>query len=181
MLDFIKRIRRNQVLRDLKASPRDKKIDNIEEVRTIGVICRLDSEQNWNILHHFAKVMENRGKEVHIVALLPKDQELNYVITHQHTYICRTKTDFNIWGMPTDEALEPFNCRSYDLLISTFDDDDFFAKYVLLRTNASLRAGYIPMGDEDPELFDMTIRGEGTLDLKYLFNNIIEYLGMIKK
>ena len=181
MLDFIKKMRRNQVLRDLMAAPRDKKIDNIEEVRTIGVICRLDNEQNWNILHHFAKVMENRGKEVHFIALLPKDQELNFVITHQHTYICRPKTDFNIWGIPAGDAMEQFTERDYDLLIDTFGDDDFFSKYVLLSTTASLRAGYIPVGADDTELFDLAIRGEGILDLKYLFNNIIEYLGMIKK
>lgn len=181
MLEFIKKMRRNQVLKDLMAEPREKKIDNIEEVKTIGVICRLDSEQNWNILNHFAKVMENRGKEVHFIALLPKDQEINFVITHQHTYICRSKSDFNIWGMPSNEALEPFTRRSYDLLIDTFGDDDFFARYVLLRTTASLRAGYIPMGYDEPDVLDFSIRGEGILDLKYLFNNIIEYLGMIKK
>ena len=181
MLDIIKKMRRNQIIRDLMATPRDKKIDNIEEVRTIGVICRLDSEQNWNILHHFAKVMEDRGKEVHLIALLPKELELNYVITHNRTYICRQKSDFNMWGVPTGEAFEQFTSRSYDLLIDTFGDDDFFARYMLLATGANLRAGYVPVGDDDTNLFDLAIRGEGILDLKYLFNNVIEYLGMIKK
>ena len=181
MFDFIKKIQRNRILRDLMATPRDKKIDNIEEVRTIGVICRLDSEENWNILHHFAKVMENRGKDVCFIALLPKDQELNFVITHQNTHICRMKSDFNVWGLPNDEVLEPFINHNYDLLIDTFGDDDTFSKYVMLRTTANLRAGYMPMGGGDSEMYDLTIRGEGVLDLKYLFNNIIEYLGMIKK
>ncbi len=181
MLEFVKNIRLKKVIRDLMSAPREKKIDNIEEVRTIGVVCSLDNEQNWNILHHFAKVMENRGKEVYFVALLPKEQELDFVVTHQHTYICRAKTDFNFWGLPTDESLEPFTCRSYDLLIDTFGDDNFFAKYVMLKTTASLRAGYVPMGTDDTELLDFAIRGDGILDLKYLFNNVIEYLGMIKK
>ncbi len=35
---------------------------------------------------------------------------------------------------------------------------------------------------EDPsEIFDLIIRGDGRLELKNFFNNIIEYLGMIKK
>ena len=181
MLDFIKKIRRDKVIRDLMATPRYKKIDNIEEVRSIGVVCRLTDEQNWNLLHHFAKVMENRGKEVHFIAYLPKDEEIDFVITHQNTHICRAKTDFNMWGLPNDDALEPFTCRSYDLLIDTIGDDDFFSKYVMLSTTAGLRAGYLPTGTDDSGLLDLTIRGEGTLDLKYLFNNIIEYLGMIKK
>ena len=72
MFDFIKDIHRKKVIRDLKAAPREKKIDNIDEVKTIGVICRLSDEQNWNILHHFAKVMENQGKQVFFIALLSK-------------------------------------------------------------------------------------------------------------
>ena len=56
MSNFIKELHRKKVIRSLINAPRDKKIDNIQEVKTIGVICRLDNEQNWNILHHFAKV-----------------------------------------------------------------------------------------------------------------------------
>ena len=55
MLDFIKEIRRKQIIRDLKHVQRDKRIENIDEVKTIGLICRLDNEQNWNVLYHFAK------------------------------------------------------------------------------------------------------------------------------
>jgi hypothetical protein len=35
---------------------------------------------------------------------------------------------------------------------------------------------------EDPsEIFDLIIRGDSTVELKGFFNNVIEYLGMIKK
>jgi hypothetical protein len=48
----------------------------------------------------------------------------------------------------------------------------------MAKSNSS---GYVPMGTDDTELLDFAIRGDGILDLKYLFNNVIEYLGMIKK
>ena len=85
MLEFIKNLRRKKIIRDLKAAPRDKRIDNIQEIQTIGVICQLDTEQNWNILYHFAKVMENQKKKVHIIAM--QDQDINFVVTHQATSI----------------------------------------------------------------------------------------------
>ena len=97
MLEFIKNIRRKQIIRDLKAAPRDKRIDNIQEIKSVGVICKLDTEQNWNILYHFAKVMENQGKTVHIIAV--QDGDINFVVTHQSTTICRSKTDLNFWGL----------------------------------------------------------------------------------
>ena len=181
MANFIKEIHRKKIIRDLKNAPRDKKIDNIEEIKTIGVICRLDNEQNWNILHHIAKVMENQGKKVHIIALLPKDQDLGFVITHQSTHICRSKTDFNVWGLPNAEAIKPFIERHYDLLIDTIGEENFFAQYVALRTNASLKVVYATPSEDPSEVFDMIIRGDGAVDLKYFFNNVIEYLGMIHK
>ena len=115
MLEFIKNFRRKKIIRALKAAPRDKRIDNIQEVRSIGVICQLDTEQNWNILYHFAKVMENQGKKVHIIAM--QDQEISFVVTHQATSICRAKTDINFWGLPSNDSIKDFTSRHYDLLI----------------------------------------------------------------
>ena len=179
MLEFIKNFRRKRIIRDLKAAPRDKRIDNIQEVRSIGVICQLDTEQNWNILYHFAKVMENQGKKVHLIAL--QDQDINFVVTHQYTSICRSKTDINFWGLPSNSSIEDFTSRSYDLLIDTIGDENFFSQYIALRTTASLKIVYATPTEDPTEVFDLIIRGDGHVELKSFFNNIIEYLGMIKK
>lgn len=181
MLEFIKNIRRKQILRDLKNVERDKKIENIEEIRSIGLICRLDNEQNWNVLHHFAKVMENQGKSVNIMALLMQNQQLNFVVTHQATYICRTNTDFNFWGLPNSEVIRPFVDKHYDLLIDTIGEENFFSQYIALRTEADLKVVYATPAEDPTEVFDLIIRGDGQVELKGFFNNVIEYLGMIKK
>lgn len=181
MLDFVKDIHRKRLVRDLKSTPRDKKILNIDEVQSIGVVCRLDDEQHWNILHHFAKVMENQGKNVHIIALLQREQEIGFVITHQATSIVRAKTDTNFWGLPSGESIRPFVERHYDLLIDTIGADDFFAQYIALRTDASLKVVYANPEEDPSDVFDLIIRGEGQLELKDYFNNVIEYLSMIKK
>lgn len=179
MLEFIKNIRRKQIIRDLKAAPRDKRIDNIQEIHSLGLICRLDNEQNWTILNHFAKVMENQGKKVHIIAI--QEQEINFVVTHQATTICRSKTDLNFWGLPSAASIAPFVDNTYDLLIDTIGQDNFFAQYLALRTPASLKVVYATPAEDPTEIFDLIIRGDGNVDLKDFFNNIIEYLGMIRK
>lgn len=179
MLEFIKNFRRKQIIRDLKAAPRDKRIENISEIKTLGVICRLDNEQNWTILNHFAKVMENQGKEVHIIAL--QEDDINFVVTHQATTICRTKTDINFWGLPSAASIQDFVSNNYDLLIDTIGEENFFSRYLALRTTASLKVVYATPAEDPSEIFDLIIRGDGRLELKNFFNNIIEYLGMIKK
>ena len=179
MLEFIKNFRRKQIIRDLKAAPRDKRIENIQEIKTIGVICRLDSEQNWNILNHFAKVMENQGKKVHIIAI--QEQDINFVVTHQATTICRSKTDLNFWGLPSWNSIQEFAPNTYDLLIDTIGEENFFSQYLALRTPASLKVVYATPAEDPTEIFDLIIRGDGRVELKNFFNNVIEYLGMIKK
>ena len=179
MLEFIKNFRRRQIIRDLKAAPREKRIDNIQEIQSIGLVCRLSDEQNWNILYHFAKVMENQGKNVHIIAI--QDHDINFVVTHQHTTICRSKTDLNFWGLPSWDAIKPFASRHYDLLIDTIGQDNFFSQYLSLRTPASLKVAYATPTEDPSDTYDLIIRGEGNVELKDYFNNIIEYLGMIKK
>ncbi|MDY6372307.1 MAG: hypothetical protein SPL12_08470 [Bacteroidales bacterium] len=179
MLDFVKEIRRKQIIRDLKRVQRDKRIENIDEVKTIGLICRLDNEPNWNVLYHFAKVMENQGKKVYIIAL--QEQEINFVVTHRDTYICRTKNDINFWGLPSADSLKPFTSNHYDLLIDTIGEENFFSQYIALRTDASLKVVYATPSEDPTEVFDLIIRGDGRVELKGFFNNIVEYLSMIKK
>jgi len=179
MLEFIKNFRRKRIVRDLKTRPRDKRIDNIQEVKTIGVICQLDTEQNWSILYHFAKVMENQGKKVNIIAL--QDEDISFVVTHQATSICRAKTDINFWGLPSSDSIKEFTSRHYDLLIDTIGEENFFSQYIALCTNASLKIVYATPSEDPTDVFDLIIRGDGHVELKSFFNNIIEYLGMIKK
>lgn len=181
MLDFLKNIHRNRLIKELGSLPREKKIENIDQIKCIGIICIIQDEQQWNILHHFAKVMETQGKEVHIVALLQKDVELEFVITHQKTYLVREKTDLNFWGLPSHECIARFLDESFDVLINTIDDESFFSYYMVLKTNANLKVGYTNKHEGNLEPYDLVIKGEGRLDLKSYFNNIIEYLSMIKK
>lgn len=181
MLEFIKAIHRKRLIRDLKAAPRDKKIDNISQIRSIGIICRLDDEQQWNILYHFAKVMESQGKTVHIIALLQKEQEIGFVITHQATYIVRSKSDINFWGLPSYDSIKAFVEQSYDLLIDTIGEENFFSQYVALRTVANLKVAYATPAEDPSEVFDLIIRGDGQVELKDFFNNINRYLSMIEK
>ena len=179
MLEFIKNLRRKKIIRDIKAAPRDKLINNIQEVQSIGVICQLNTEQNWNILYHFAKVIENQGKKVHIIAF--QDEDINFVVTHKTTSICRAKTDINFWGLPSNDSIKEFTSRHYDLLIDTIGDENFFSQYIALRTESSLKIVYATPAEDPTEIFDLIIRGDGHVELKSFFNNIIEYLGMIKK
>ena len=50
-----------------------------------------------------------------------------------------------------------------------------------LCTNANLKVAYATPVEDPTETFDLIIRGDGQVELKGFFNNVIEYLSMIKK
>ncbi|MCR5821951.1 MAG: hypothetical protein K6F85_03415 [Bacteroidales bacterium] len=181
MLEFLKEHRRRRLLRQLKSVKRAKRIVNINDIKNIGVIFILGDESHWNILNHFARAMEHDGKRVKMIGLQPRNLELNYVITHRETYICHEKEDLDFWGVPRDEAISDFVDEHYDLLIDTTSDENFFSQYIALKTLADLKTVYAETTDEASELYDLIIRGKGQLELKGFFNNIVNYLGKIKK
>ncbi|MBR1799226.1 MAG: hypothetical protein IJ761_04930 [Bacteroidales bacterium] len=181
MLSYLKSFRQRRIIRNLKSNVRSKKIDNLSDLKTIGVICSLDTEPNWNILYHFAKVMEEQGKQVSFMALVPQGQEINFVVTHPSAFLCREKEDFNFWGMPSESSIAQFIAHHFDLLIDTIGDSNFFSQYVALRCNANLKVVYATPTEDPSEVFDLIIRGDGRVELKDYFNNVVKYLTMIRK
>ena len=97
------------------------------------------------------------------------------------THIVRSKSDLNFWGLPSYESIKPFVEQQYDLLIDTIGEENFFSQYVALRTTANLKVVYATPAEDPSEVFDLIIRGDGQVELKGFFNNVIEYLSMIKK
>ena len=90
-------------------------------------------------------------------------------------------TDFNFWGLPNADTIRPFIEQHFDLLIDTIGEENFFSQYIALCTNASLKVVYATPSEDPSEIYDLIIRGDGKVELKDFFNNIIEYLSMIKK
>jgi len=179
MLEPIKSYMQKKALRELRSVQRQTRIENIKDINTICVVCQLGEEQEWNVIAHFNKVMSQRGKTVSTIAI--QDKEINFVVADPQVCICHTKTDLNHWGIPREEVIHQAVSRHYDLLIDTLGSDRFFAQYIALRTDASLKAVYFTGNDEPTDIFDLIIRGEEPIDLKGYFNHVIEYLAMINK
>lgn len=177
-MDSFRNARRNKIIRKLMALPRDKRIDNIRDIRTIGVICRLDKESVWNGLCHFAKTLEDEGKTVHLVAF-QEEKRLPFTVTHQPTTILHLSHGLNLWGFPRRSRIAPFVSQRFDLLIDTVADPCQHSLYIALHTHASLKVAI--SAAEPCDAYDLFILTNNPMDTNTFLNNVIEYLGMIKK
>ena len=183
MLDFIKHWRQERLLRRLEHVERNKKIENIANIKTIGLIFHVGDENHWNLLYHFAKLMENDGKQIFMIGFHDAEPELDYIITHSNTILCKEKEDFDYWGLPKGDVSNKFVAQHYDILIDTTDEPNFFGQYLALKCDADLKICYASDNDieDNGRVFDMMIRGEGSLDLREYLNHVVKYLKMIKK
>ncbi|KWW29127.1 MAG: hypothetical protein AUK63_1683 [bacterium P3] len=183
MLEFIKDFRRRRLIKQLARTTRDKKIENIERLKDIGIVFTINGEQEWNLIYHFAQLMEQKGKRVVMVGLHPDNVQINFIVTHAQTIICREKDDLNFWGIPKNEVIARFTDQHFDVLIDTTDQPNFFGQYVALRSNADLKVTYTDEVEAtmNDNIFDMMIKGDGPIDLRDYLNQVVHYLKMVKK
>lgn len=183
MFDFFKNWQRKRILTQMKSVRRSKKIANINDVHTIGLVFTVGEESHWTLLYHFAKLMEDLGKKVMMIGLQEADTTLDYIITHSQTIICREKEDLDKLGFPKAGTVERFTNQHFDLLIDTTVEPNFFAQYVVLKTLADLKVTYADVNEEeyDDDIFDLTIQGEGSINHREYLNNVVQYLKMIQK
>lgn len=183
MLELIKDFKRRRMIRQMACAQRDKRIVNLEQVRNIGIVFTLSSEHEWNLLYHFAQLMENTGKKVVMIGLHPSNVQISFIVTHAQTIICRESEDLSWWGIPKDDVISRFTDQHLDVLIDTTDQPNFFGQYVALKSDADLKVTYTDEVEatRNDNIYDMMIKGEGPLDMRDYLNQVVHYLKMVKK
>ncbi|MBR6331132.1 MAG: hypothetical protein IKR79_05750 [Bacteroidales bacterium] len=181
---FLKKYQQRQ-LRNLLLTTRNKRIDNWDDIKTIGLIFTVGDSDRWNLIHRFITAQENRGKEVYLIGFQPYKYEINYIFSHTRTTICHEKDDFTRLGLPKEGVIDAFTDRHYDLVIDTTIQPDFFGKYVTARADANLKVGYTNNQSETDQglmdMYDMAIQGNGEMDFKDYIEQIVKYLTMVQK
>lgn len=172
-------------MRNLLLRQRDKRIENWENIKTIGLIFTVGDSDQWNLIHRFINAQESRGKEVYLIGFQRSDYQINYIFSHTRTVICHQKEDFNFVGLPKEGIIDGFISRHYDLVIDTTQQPDFFGKYVTAMSDADLKVGYTNLESEEDEgimeMYDMAIQGHEPMDFRNYIEQIVKYLTMIKK
>ena len=90
-----------------------------------------------------------------------------------------------MWDVPHENTTENFLARHYDIVIDTTGGDSFFSQYMVLKADADLDITYIDDSDRPSDvvadMYDMTIHGDGPIDLPAFFENVCNYLQMVRK
>ena len=185
LIDFIIKKYQQRQLRNLLETPRDKRIDNWEQIKTIGLIFTVGDSERWNLIHRFITAQESHGKEVYLIGYQAKNYEIDYIFSHTKTTICHEKEDFNYVGLPKEGVIDGFVNRHYDIIIDTTEQPNFFGKYVTAKCEANLKVGYTNTEAEKDEgvmdMYDLAIQGKEAMDFRDYIEQTVKYLMMIQK
>lgn len=184
MFDVIKKWYQQHYLRNIMQSSRDKRIENWENIKTIGIVFVVGSSEQWNLLNRFISAQKKQGKQIFIIGFHPKDYKIDYIFTHTETTICHEKEDFTFLGMPKTGLADQFTSHHFDLLIDATEQPCFFGKLITASADADLKVGYSnsEADNEGPmEMYDLTIQGNQEIDFQDYMEQIVKYLSMIKK
>ena len=183
MFEFIINKLQQRQLRSLTGRQRDKRIDNWEQIKTIGLIFTVGNANHWNLIQRFVTTQENRGKEVYLIGFQADKYEIDYIFSHTRTIICHEKADFNRIGLPKEGVVDGFTDKHFDLLIDSTMQPNFFDRYLTAMSDANLRVAYTSNEVDDSELcmYDLIIHGGEEFDFRDYIEQIVKYLMMVQK
>lgn len=168
ILDSILIQRQTRVLQSLTLLPHQRRIMNLDNIRSIGIIAHDLDDPEQNTLNQFSGHMILRGIEVEKIEL-PVDAD---------TLLDRD-------GLPLVQFIYPFVRNHYDIIIDTTHYSDSFGLFVSLKSNTFLRTGYLdatePYNPIVEATYDLIIRGSGPRNLQQYLTDILTYLTQIRK
>lgn len=183
-MNVVERIREQNkanIMQQLVAKPHRRRIVNLDDVRSIGLIARCLSDADQVTLSQFTHHMTNRGCMVRKIELPPNAEEL-----------------LDKYRLPKPEFTRLFTSYHYDVLIDTTTGSNPFGPFITLNASSNLRVGYggtppAPQSpttpgtnsDSDPksyqDIYDLIILGTEPFTLSRYLTNILEYLIQIRK
>ena len=181
IIDFIKDKYQQRQLGRMERRQRIKRIDNWNDIKSIGLIFTVGDSGLWSLIQRFITSQERQGKEIHIIGFQASDYEVDYIFSHTGTTICHEKEDFTKLGLPKEGVIDPFIEKHYDLVIDATADHSFFGRYITALSDSNLRVGPTYDDEEVDNLYDLTIGVGEEMDFRDYIEQIVKYLSMVKK
>jgi hypothetical protein len=139
-----------------------------DEVKKVGIVFSIDGRDKHEIIKSFIKQLETDGKDVQVLAFLPKKKE-----NHEFLFDFFTEKDLTFWGNITSDKVNSFVNQPFDYLFYIDEDSDILLQNILAMSKAKCRVGKF---DESNEKFcEMMIKVPGKGQLKQLTSEMYRY------
>ena len=162
----------------LKKLKRNKKLVNLNEAKTIGIVYQLTAQTNFRKVKLLMKELTTPSRQVMIVGYVNRNDIPNYCIAANSGYYF-DKKDLNWYGSPKNDYIAKFINKEFDILIDLSLEDIYPVRFISALSKSKFKVGRYAEGNM--EFLDLMIKHKkGELSVDELSRQIIHYLLILK-
>jgi hypothetical protein len=155
------------------------KVCNLAEAKSIGLLYKVESQEDYNHLRKFAKYIKGEfgTKRVFMMGYWDDAKENPDFLQTKVDFEFFTKKELNWAGIPRGGNIDNFLSESFDVLIDMNSYFNVPLRYLAAKSSARLKVGRF--SKENEPYFDIMI-GDNKMDFENYCNELVKYLTMIK-
>ncbi len=175
----IKEITGNHYLKkNLPKNNRIRKIVNLDDAKTVGIIYILKDEQTYNQITRFIKLLQD--KQINVKAIGYFDGNIRPIYAIEKLSLdYYDRKDLNWFGKPKGRYVADFCKTDFDILIDISLNDIFQTRYIAAFSKAKFKVG--KDSENSKIIYDLMIAINSTTTLDEFITLIIHYLSIINK
>ena len=162
---------------DYKKVKRIRKLININDALTIGLLFIVHKKSDYEKVSKFVEILQKQKKTIKALALV-ESKILEEQIMPKLTYDLFSEKNLNWYKKPFGFFIDDFIKKDFDILINLDDSDTYPIKYILAQSKAKLKIGIDDT--ESADYLDIMIKTKPGSDIDFFMNEVIHYLTILK-
>jgi len=176
MLDKIRQFIQSIVFKTkLKQHQREKQISSLNSAKTVGIVCLVDNEINWNNIKTAIKEFQDKGAKVEVMGVFYGNLKPLWFIETLNVTLCSDK-ELGLMQIPTGMHLDEFLSKEFDLLINFSITEHFAPFYIAALSKAKFKIALDTQINRNH--FDLLLKLEKT-NMNDFKEQLIHYLSEI--
>lgn len=177
MIDKIRNTIQSLVLKiKLKQHHREREMSSMNVAKTVGVVCLVDKETNWNEIKKVTKEFQEKGAKVEVMGVFYGNVKPLWYIETLNVTLCTDK-ELGLSQIPTGMHVSEFIEKEFDVLINFLITDDFAPFYIAALSKAKFKIAID--NEKNRNHFDMLLKLED-INMGEYQKQLIHYLSNIK-
>jgi hypothetical protein len=171
--DFRNYFYKKSLSRKLQVTKEERVITNLENAQSIAIIYDSSNADNDITMTKFAENLRKQGKSVELLGLINDE-----ITEHKGDVLIINKRKVDWMKIPTDEKVEQFTAKKFDLLLASFTQPNDTLEYIAAVSKAKWKVG--AYAADKTHLYDLMINLSGKNDLPYFLEQTTHFLNQVK-
>ena len=163
--------------RKLKNLKRNKKLVNLNEAKTVGIVYNVTNQEIFKKVKLLIKDLTTAKRQVMAIGFVNRKSIPDYCIAAYSGYYFDQK-DLNWFGGPKNNYIKEFINKEFDILIDLTLEDVFVIQFISGLSKSRLKVGRY--SENHIKYYDLMIKVNNSLSLDIFIEQILHYLLILK-